>query len=170
MRVIKPNGGFTLLELILVMGVLAMLAAITAPRLSGFSKGREYQGEWNRFVSVLRYARCEAISRSTPVEIRFDGATGAYRLVGGYWFEPLPSYATEHPLGKGLSFEFADAAQDQEGGVSIVFQPDGSVDAASPRQIQLVEDGGVFEKTVELDPVLGYRPQTQSYQWDETRQ
>ncbi len=153
------HSGFTLIELILVMGVLATLAAIVAPRLTSFSKGRECQSEWNRFRSVLRYARNEAISRSTPVEITVDPETGAYRIVGGYWFEPRPGYEADHPLPRGLAFEFTGEVQQQGAGISIVFQPDGTADMASPREIRMRDQSGSFDEALALDPVLGYKPQ-----------
>jgi len=51
------QAGISLIELILVMAILTMVAAVAVPHLSGFASGRIYDGEWNRFNAVLRYAR-----------------------------------------------------------------------------------------------------------------
>lgn len=63
------TSGFTLLELLLVLLILATCAAIAAPTLKGFSEGRRLPVTATRFVTTARWCRVQAIS---------EGAT--YRL------------------------------------------------------------------------------------------
>ena len=52
--------GFTLLELILVMGIVALAAAIIAPNLTGID-GRNFDAQLRELVAQLNYARRSAI-------------------------------------------------------------------------------------------------------------
>jgi len=151
--------GFTLIELILVMAILAMVAAIAVPRLAGFSEGREYVAEWNRFTSLLRFARSQAIARAEPVEIQFDEHPARYRIKDKKIQDKTVRSPSEHVLAKKLIIEFPelDAASHRENGsVSIRFMPDGSVDEQSPSRIRMSEKDGHFLRELEVDPVWGY--------------
>ncbi|MDP4782980.1 MAG: prepilin-type N-terminal cleavage/methylation domain-containing protein [Gammaproteobacteria bacterium] len=52
--------GFTLLELILVMGIVALAAAVVAPNLTGLD-GRNFDAQRRDLVAQLNYARRSAI-------------------------------------------------------------------------------------------------------------
>lgn len=162
----RDDRGITLIELILVMAILALVAAVAAPRLTGFSEGRKYVGEWNRFTSLLRYARSQAISRGLPVRVEFNQDPVRYRLdEDGYRSGGNLQAASqavglesrgEHVLPNKLSFEFPEGIQRDDGHVYILFLPDGSVDEQSPAELRLVEVNGTFARALEHDPVLGY--------------
>jgi type II secretion system protein H len=197
-RASDRRAGVTLLELILVMAILLIVMAIAVPQLKGFTAGRRYDAEWNRFMASLRYARNEAISRSTPVQMRFDAERGSYSFSGGYGFDHLPDGATEHVLPEELSFEFPETSDTTATGSgknattgsamntalglspdaelpktsawagtqanempTILFWPDGTVDESSPQSIRIVERDGVFQRSVQRDPALGYAATTE---------
>ena len=63
----RGRGGFTLIELILVMAVLAIVLAIIAPSLGNFFRGRTLDSEARRFVSLTRYAESRAVSEGSPM-------------------------------------------------------------------------------------------------------
>ena len=153
----RSDSGTSLIELILVLMILAVMAAITAPRLAGFSEGRKYAGEWNRLTALLRYARSEAVSRAVPVQIQFDTENRTYKIADtGYGLKTPPDLLVEHALPRRLLFEFPDAVEREDRSTAIVFLPDGTVDGDSPKEIRLVEDNGMFFRMLEQDPVLGY--------------
>jgi len=84
----KPNGrqrarfGFTLLELVLVVAVLGMLAAISVARLSPGIASRLSSGSTAfQILGVLRQARSMAISSGDDHVVTFISADGAIRSV-----------------------------------------------------------------------------------------
>src|SRR5688572_7408500 len=66
------QGGFTLVELIFVMALLAMLLAFAAPSLSRSIRDRHLKQEATRFVALTEYARTEAVSQGVPMIVWID--------------------------------------------------------------------------------------------------
>lgn len=54
--------GYTLLELLMVIGVLALIAAIGSPFLFGFKTGLDLDEEANRIAATLRAAQSKAMT------------------------------------------------------------------------------------------------------------
>ena len=64
--------GFTLVELIMVMVVLAGVMAIAAPSLNKFFRNSALNDEARRIVGLIEMARHEAISSGYPMQVWFD--------------------------------------------------------------------------------------------------
>lgn len=75
--------GFTLSELLAVMTVTGILAAVAVPNLSGFMINNRLAGAANEFVTMLTLARSEAILRGAPVVLR-RSAVAAQDWSGGW--------------------------------------------------------------------------------------
>ena len=58
------QSGFTLLELVLVLVVMATILALAAPSLSGWSHGAQLRDAGEQFLAVTRWARAHAISEA----------------------------------------------------------------------------------------------------------
>ena len=72
---IASHRGFTLVELIIVIVLLAVLAAIAIPSYSNMIITNRMTTEVNSFVSDLHYAKTEAIKRSRNVQICASNTT-----------------------------------------------------------------------------------------------
>lgn len=74
----SPQGiaarGFSLIELLVVMAMVAILMALTVAGLSGILRGASLASEAEGIAEVLREARGHAMGHNTVVEILFEDA------------------------------------------------------------------------------------------------
>ncbi len=63
--------GFTLLEMLIAMAILAIVISVGVPSLSGFSANQRLIGAAEQVYSHLQQARSEAVSRNTLVYVNF---------------------------------------------------------------------------------------------------
>lgn len=72
------SRGFTLLELVLVLAVLAIIAGMAAPTLRGFVHGRNVPDAAAQLVSLTRWAHTQAIAEGRVYRLNVDPAAGKY--------------------------------------------------------------------------------------------
>jgi type IV fimbrial biogenesis protein FimT len=63
--------GFTLIELMITLVILAVLLAIAVPSMREFVARKRVEGIAQELATDLRYLRAQQIQRSAPVRIRF---------------------------------------------------------------------------------------------------
>lgn len=64
--------GFSLLEVVIVMVLLGLTAALMAPSFSRFSKSIELKTTAKKVAAILRYCRSEAVSKGKVHQVSFD--------------------------------------------------------------------------------------------------
>lgn len=64
-----PNAGFTLVELMVTIAVLAIVLAIAIPSFQDFLRRNRVAAEANNIVSAFAYARSEAVKRAQRITV-----------------------------------------------------------------------------------------------------
>ena len=67
----RQPPGFTLLEMVVVVGVIALLATLSVPAFKGLGKSNVMGNAMQQFVGDLNLARQQAIRLHTPVYVVF---------------------------------------------------------------------------------------------------
>lgn len=141
------NGGFTLVELIVVMFLLAGVLAIVAPNLSRFFQNRYVIEEARRMHAVIRHAQQQAIATGFPVIIWLepDENRFGYQIQNPfeqrgvqntlYSVDPRSVYTLKSEIRMLVNPNEMDQATAR---YLIRFMPDGSIDAGSLQMVQLV--------------------------------
>lgn len=101
----KRTFGFTVVELVVTLSVLAIIAAIAAPSFIGLMRGIRVDGDLSSIRTALTYARSEAINSSDFVTLCTSSAPEAAEA------DLECSEETEWASGW---FVFVDADDDQE--------------------------------------------------------
>ncbi len=110
--------GFTLLEIILVMGVIALASVLAAAAMGGGFKGMQLKASARQIASNLRYTRAQAIATGQPQRFVID----PHRHL---WLAPK-SHHGDIPPKLGITFTGAREVQPRAGQGAIEFFPDGA--------------------------------------------
>src|SRR5688572_22434587 len=73
--------GFTLIELVMVLVVVAAALAVAAPSLGGWRRGQRLQSAGDEFLAVARHGRALAIANAQVHRLYVDPANGTYWLM-----------------------------------------------------------------------------------------
>ena len=149
-RVSTDCAGITLIEVLVVMGIIAVLSGIAISLLSGGHSGGVAREAANRIVGDLEYVRAEAIASHAQRYVVFDGAAEQYAAhsAGGLLRHPV----TRKEFLVDLSTLYAGVGVDLDsinfgGGDTLRFDADGMptlagevvVNAAGNRLVVSVE-------------------------------
>jgi prepilin-type N-terminal cleavage/methylation domain-containing protein len=79
LRAMRHTAGFTLIEVLMVVALVSILAAVTVPILAGAMDRYAVVSAGQQVASTIRTVRFQAISRNSSVRVRFDSpAAGQY--------------------------------------------------------------------------------------------
>ncbi len=71
-RLIRSREGFTLVEAILVVGIMGILMAISIPSFVGWRENLMYRETAREVASILREAKSRAITNNLEHQVQFD--------------------------------------------------------------------------------------------------
>src|SRR6186997_2996407 len=86
MRRQRKHSGFTLLELIVVLVLLATLMALATPQLRNWSRAAKMRGEVERFLAATRYLHTQAIIDAKVYRMVPQGNGYAFTVQSGLEF------------------------------------------------------------------------------------
>jgi len=147
-------SAFTLIELILIMAVIVVSAALIVPRLANFFRGRTLDSEARQILALMHHGQSRAVSAGVPMVLWLDPKAQTYGL------EEEPGYTDKDPdavdftLDKDLQFEIpagdpmanavavTQTTGPHAGQPQIRFLPDGTIADTSPKTIRVVSGDG----------------------------
>jgi type IV fimbrial biogenesis protein FimT len=150
------SKGFTLLELIIIIAILAITMAFAAPGLGTMIANNRISGSVNDFVAALQFAKAEAASRVNPVTLCKKDATSTGCIAGGDWqqgwivFSDLNGDATVNGADTILLNHEALDASITFGGTagvttSITYRPSGTTSITNTEVLIICDNRGFAE-------------------------
>jgi type II secretory pathway pseudopilin PulG len=143
------RGGFTIVEAVMVMVILAMFGMIAVPRYAAFTATEELEGAARRITTDLSLAQRRARQSSASQTVTFDVAQSRYSLVG-----------MQHPDHPGQPFEIRVGDEPYRarivsasfgGDATLVYDGFGKPDSGG----QVVIAVGAYQKTIQVDSGTG---------------
>ncbi|HHZ70081.1 MAG TPA: type II secretion system protein GspH [Methylococcaceae bacterium] len=104
-KTMKKTAGFTLIEMLIVLAILAIIATLTAPSLGLIVEKNTIRSVAERIKSDLQWTRTEAIKRSEDLTVSYNQAGGCY----GISTEPLTSPITTDCICTGCDIKTVSA-------------------------------------------------------------
>jgi type IV fimbrial biogenesis protein FimU len=117
----KDKRGFTLIELMVVVAIIAVFAAIAVPSFSSWSPRLKFRTSADELHKVLMLARMTAISSNRDVVVTFDQANGTYEVA-------FPTETESYSLPDGVHFGTLTST-------TITYYPTGQADANAEIQM-----------------------------------
>lgn len=137
--------GFTVLDLLAALGVVSIVLAIAAPRVSAVLPGLLLDQGARRLASDLELTRVKAINRNTRVRTICELSTAKYRVEAESEgrFEPEGSARALPP---GVAFDAGSSTRVSAGAIAITFLPRGNT--SDNATIALVAAGGASRRVI----------------------
>src|SRR5262249_57766745 len=89
-RRMKARGGFTLVELMVVLAIGSVLAALVTPALASYARTATLQAAARELATSINLGRQLAIARNTSVCVEVASPTQLRLRTGGGGAPPLP--------------------------------------------------------------------------------
>jgi len=76
----KKNSGFTLMELMVTVAIIAIMSAIAIPSVFSYLPKHRMNGATRDVYSAMQYARLRAVKEKTHVVINFNAGADSYSV------------------------------------------------------------------------------------------
>jgi len=145
----RKSGAFTILELVLVLAIVLVLAAVAAPRFAGATGRYRLDSAATKVVADLSYARSLANTTSQSKTILFDVANDRITISG---ISDLKQSADEYVTDLAAApYHVGLESADFDGNAAVTFNIHGVPDAGG----QIVLGAGGRQVTIVVDAETG---------------
>jgi len=160
----EPDSGFTLIEILIVIVILAIAAMTVVPMMSS-AASMQIRSAANMIAADLEYAKSMAISRGQYFSVVFIDAKS-------YQIQDQNGSVIPHPVQKGSDYiidfrndgrlnrvDIVDADFDAANAITFDYlgSPYSGTETPSPLNSGVVKlQGGSITKTITVEPVTGY--------------
>jgi prepilin-type N-terminal cleavage/methylation domain-containing protein len=135
---IRANGGFSLIEMLVVCALLGIMAAVATPSFITYQQNSNLKEAARDLASDINYWRQRAVAEQVRYRIIFNQATNSYTIqiespanTGNYI--NLPANATKTPNSISSSIIISNVNLPNQW---ITFQPRGTLDASGSVTLQ----------------------------------
>ena len=135
------SAGFTLMELLMGIAVLAILTTLAVPAFNQFILNNRLAGQANEMVAAFQFARSEALKRGLSVQVcpSDDGENCSTAWTDGWMVVANPGESDEEVLrvwpSPGDDFQITTSASD------IAFEPSGAYAGSDEQEFTLELSG-----------------------------
>lgn len=150
------RGAFTLIELVLVMLLIAVMAALSVPSLARSMRSRGLANEGGRLLALTEYARDEARSQGIPMAVWIDVPGARYGVQPKEGFEGAVGRNRTFALSPELRFAPLDGPASGGTARAAEFEPDGTLDPGSVARIRVMDASGSAVELARTSDRLGY--------------
>lgn len=150
----RGRRGFTLVELLIAMAIAGILLAVGVPAMTSFLATRSSVANAEELVEALRFARSEAIKRSSPVTVCSTTEPNAESPTCGSAEDWITGWVVTHPAsGRVLRVQNVVRAMKQitATAASVTFQPTGIAANATFEFVPIGEEVDDRIRTVDLN-------------------
>lgn len=156
---VQRERGFTMVELLVTLVVLAVLLALAAPNMSTFVNSSRLRSSHGELVSALTLARSEATKRGLPVTVKARGSTVGAEFSEG-WDVFLDANANDVlDIGEKVIRAYPALTGNQRfgtvgGEVMAIFTNRGFLKSAAPLRFKLCgQTGDQLGYSILLEPI-----------------
>jgi type IV fimbrial biogenesis protein FimT len=156
MAAMRRLGGFTMIELMVALSVVAVLATFGLPAVQGMIRNSRLSGQANDLMGTFSFARTEAMKRGSPITVcRSATPTAATPACGGGtgWEDGWVVFIDKDADGV---IETADADRDGDSVVDAAEDRDGSA-SFTVGDVVLQVRGALTGNTLRAAGTLGSR-------------
>jgi prepilin-type N-terminal cleavage/methylation domain-containing protein len=128
-------GGFTLLELIIVMLILATVLGLAGPRLRGFFASRQLPDTAAQILALTQFARSQAISDGVVYRLNFSIIKRTYWLTvwqKGSFEDIRTDFGRTYTFPKDMTIELENLEK-EDADEFLEFNPEGTATAGTVR-------------------------------------
>ena len=145
-RVDPPRGGFTLVEMTMVLLIIALGTALVVPLIEGGFEAREVRRAARQIASTMHFCRGEAVALGQPQELVLDSLQNSVHTTAWGRWAVLTDRAVIDDIRGGNALG--------DGAVQILFYPNGSTSGADII-VAARRDRRDHRLRISLDPLLG---------------